>query len=387
MCEGAPIGFIWWALPAMLSLKGVAVQEITSLTALLILPWALKFLWAPLIDIYSHGKFGTRGWIIITQLLMGVSLVPLIFINPTENIGLLGAVLFIHALFSSTQDIAIDTLCIRNVKHEELGRINGYMQAGMLTGRSIFGGGVIYASSFTGWNTAILIMIGFITIPVIVLFFLKGEREIVKPERKYSSYVLNLRKAFGYKATWFGILFALTGAAAFESAGALTSPFLVSIGAGEKVIGLFFLIPAVLAMLLGGILAGRLFDKKSSVKTLVFSMLGYVITITGLGITYLYGLRSVYAALILLTTMYLFIGAFTASSYALFMRLTNKELGATQFSTFMAATNGCESWSGWAGGRIAGTSGYGISFIVMSGVTVISMIVLKWLKPKTPDEQ
>jgi hypothetical protein len=44
-----------------------------------------------------------------------------------------------------------------------------------------------------------------------------------------------------------------------------------------------------------------------------------------------------------------FIGLFTAASYALFMDLTDPKLGGTQFSAFMAATNGCESWSGWAG--------------------------------------
>lgn len=48
MCEGGPIGFICWALPAMLRLKGVSVENITALTALLVLPWAFKFLSAPL---------------------------------------------------------------------------------------------------------------------------------------------------------------------------------------------------------------------------------------------------------------------------------------------------------------------------------------------------
>jgi MFS transporter (putative signal transducer) len=384
MCEGAPIGFIWWALPAMLRLKGIPVENITTLTALLVLPWAFKFLWAPLIDIYSHGKSGARGWIISMQVLMGLSLLPLVFIDPVQHYTLLGAVLFIHAIFSSTQDISIDTLCIRNVHKREFGKINGYMQAGMLTGRSLFGGGVIYASGVIGWNLAIFIMIGFIVIPVVVLIFLKGEQVIPHKEKKYSTYLANLRSAFGVKSTWIGLLFALTGAAAFESAGALASPFLVDTGADEKLIGLFFLLPVVLAMLIGGLAVGRFYDKKGRIKSVALSMAGFILAISSLGVIDLTGGSSslVYPAIILLTVMYFFIGAFTASSYALFMHLTNKSLGATQFSTFMAATNGCESWSGWAGGRIAGASGYGVSFIVMSGVSLLSMLTLKLLKPK-----
>ncbi len=46
LSEGAPIGFIWWALPTRLRMAGVTVEQITLLTAVLVLPWAFKFLWA-----------------------------------------------------------------------------------------------------------------------------------------------------------------------------------------------------------------------------------------------------------------------------------------------------------------------------------------------------
>ena len=66
-------------------------------------------------------------------------------------------------------------------------------------------------------------------------------------------------------------------------------------------------------------------------------------------------------------------------SYALFMDLTDPKLGSTQFSAFMAATNGCESWSGWAGGQVVARAGYGASFITMSGVSLLGLIALKGL--------
>jgi hypothetical protein len=78
--------------------------------------------------------------------------------------------------------------------------------------------------------------------------------------------------------------------------------------------------------------------------------------------------------------MYLFIGLFTAASYALFMDLTDPEIGGTQFSAFMSATNACESWSALAGGRIAGASGYPAAFVVMCIASLGSLPILARLR-------
>ena len=41
LSEGAPIGFIWWALPTKLRMEGYPVDEITKFTSILVLPWVL----------------------------------------------------------------------------------------------------------------------------------------------------------------------------------------------------------------------------------------------------------------------------------------------------------------------------------------------------------
>ncbi len=73
------------------------------------------------------------------------------------------------------------------------------------------------------------------------------------------------------------------------------------------------------------------------------------------------------------------IALFTASSYALFMDLTDARLGGTQFSAFMSATNGCESWSAWAGGRIVGPGNYAAAFLAMAAASLLGLPLLKWL--------
>ena len=109
---------------------------------------------------------------------------------------------------------------------------------------------------------------------------------------------------------------------------------------------------------------------------------GFVAVIVALAAADLGGGRHPLVLMALLTAMYVFIGLFTAASYALFMDLTDPRLAGTQFSTFMAATNGCESWSALAGGRIAGSAGYPAAFLVMSVVSLLSLGLLGALRPR-----
>ena len=84
--EGAPIGFLWWAMPTLLRAEGVAVERITMLTALLVLPWTGKFLWAPLVDAMRSVRWGFRQWAISAQMAMGACLVPLLWFDPAEHL-------------------------------------------------------------------------------------------------------------------------------------------------------------------------------------------------------------------------------------------------------------------------------------------------------------
>jgi hypothetical protein len=78
--------------------------------------------------------------------------------------------------------------------------------------------------------------------------------------------------------------------------------------------------------------------------------------------------------------MYLFVGQFTASSYAIFMDLTHPRVGATQFSAFMAATNACESWAVWSAGLIVASHGYPAAFLAMCAVSLLGLPLLRGLR-------
>ena len=69
LSQGLPYGFFTQALPALLRQLGRSLPEIGA-ASLLALPWALKFLWAPLVDRYWSARLGRRrSWILPLQAL------------------------------------------------------------------------------------------------------------------------------------------------------------------------------------------------------------------------------------------------------------------------------------------------------------------------------
>ncbi|GMV22337.1 MAG: MFS transporter [Acidimicrobiia bacterium] len=381
--EGAPIGFIWWALPTLLRSADVPVADITSLTALLVLPWVFKFTWAPLVDALRGPRWGYRAWIITAQLTMAATLVPLLWLDPVSDLATWRLLLLAHAIAAATQDIAIDALVIGSVPPHERGRLNGAMQAGMLIGRSAFGGGVLIVGATWGIGGIITALIAWIAVPLTLVPRLAEPAHAPRPATPSSSpgattMLGALRDAFALRSTWLGLGFALTGAAGFEAAGQLAGPFLVDRGVDNDTIGVFFGVYVVSATLLGGLLGGWLSDRTSRTRTLLWCLAAVVVTVSTVALLDLTTGAGPWTLIGALVAMYLAVGLFTVTSYAWFMDLTHPRLGATQFTTFMAATNACESWSAWAAGQLTTWHSYGMAMLVMAGV---SLLAAAWLTP------
>ncbi len=86
--------------------------------------YAFNYLWAPLIDRiqipFLTKKIGhRRGWIVLMQLVILISLVLWSLINPSENLALLISIGLVIAIASSTQDITVDALRIEQVGENE----------------------------------------------------------------------------------------------------------------------------------------------------------------------------------------------------------------------------------------------------------------------------
>ena len=313
---------------------------------------------------------------------MGLTLVPLLWLDPVARFDAWRICLLLHAFSAATQDVAIDALAINAVPPDQRGLLNGCMQAGMLGGRSLFGGGALLLASWFGWDWIVILLIAWIWATLAVVLLIDAP-VAVTPSQTPHEFRRALAGALRQRTTWLGVAFALTSAAAFESTGQLAGPFLVDRGVPSSTIGIFFGVVVVAAMLTGGLLGGALSDRWGRRRSVAAFLAGFVVLIALLAAwdTATGGTRPG-MLLVLLAGMYFFVGLFTAASYALFMDLTDPRLGGTQFSTFMAATNGCESWSTLAGGRIAGSAGYPAAFLAMCGASLLSLLLLRRIVPR-----
>lgn len=380
--EGAPIGFIWWALPTLLRSADVPIERITSLTALLLVPWVFKFLWAPALDLLRGRRWGYRSWLIAMQVLMAVALLPLAWLDPVQHFDTWRLLLLVHAFSAATQDVAIDALAIRAVPPGERGRLNGAMQAGMLTGRSVFGGGVLLLGTWFGREWIIGALVTWILVAIGAAIAL---REPEPPAREAAGTFFGaLASVLRLRTTWIGLAFALISGAAFEATGQLAGPYLIDRDLPSETVGLFFGLFVVGAMLVGGLIGGAISDRWGRLTSAAASLTGFVAAIVALGLADLAGASGAPVLIALLTTMYFFVGFFTAVSYALFMDLTEPRLGATQFTAFMAATNACESWSAWTSGRIVASHGYPAAFFAMSAVSLLALPLLRVMRRPRP---
>ena len=131
---GAISGFPWVIIGSSLSLwlkeDGLSRSTI-GWAGLIFAVYAFNYLWAPIIDRvkipWLTNKIGhRRGWIVLMQAIILISLIFWSVINPTTNLTLVISVGLIIAIASATQDITVDALRI-----EQIGQNEGKsMQAG-----------------------------------------------------------------------------------------------------------------------------------------------------------------------------------------------------------------------------------------------------------------
>ena len=124
---GAISGFPWVLIASSLSLwlkeEGLSRSTI-GWAGLIFGVYAFNYLWAPIIDriqipVLSKKLGHRRGWIVLMQFVILLSLIVWSFINPTQNLALLITVGLIIAVASATQDITVDALRIEQINSDE----------------------------------------------------------------------------------------------------------------------------------------------------------------------------------------------------------------------------------------------------------------------------
>lgn len=378
--EGAPIGFIWWALPSILTKQGVSTSEIATLAAIATIPWTFKFLLAPMVDLISMNVLKLKKQLMIYQISMGISLMYVSSAIENQNLSILTMTIIVHGFFAALQDICIDALAIRNIPKDELGNMNGVMQAGVLVGRSIFGGAGVYIAYLFGLNIMIYLLISSIWISLFIL-----QRSNIGDSNPKSisikAYLIDFFNLATNKKFWTLIGVAYFAGYSFNGISTIAGSVLTQSGASDFLYGLVYSLFLPITMCAGALLGGNLSDKLSSSVVLKFTLVFSIISSVFVG--YIMDNFSTPVTLILsYIVFYFFIGSTTSSLYGFLMKHTSKEFAALEFSIFMGVVNFCESSTSYLTGQSILYYSYTSTSIFIGLVCLISIMILTWFEKK-----
>jgi len=208
---GAISGFPWVLIGSSLSLwlkeDGLSRSTI-GWAGLIFSVYAINYLWAPIVDRiqipFLTKKIGhRRGWIVLMQLLILISLFLWSIFIPSENLTLVIAVGLLIAIASGTQDITVDALRIEQIGENEgksmaagaamavVGWWSGYKLGGVL---SLFSAQYLQNAGFDNyWQLTFLILGVLIIFMNIGLMFIdeKSYFERQNKQKETDKFILN----------------------------------------------------------------------------------------------------------------------------------------------------------------------------------------------------
>lgn len=258
--SGLPLYILISLLPAWLRSEGVDLKSI-GLFALISLPFTWKFLWAPFFDRYIPPLGRRRGWLLITQILLLLSIPLFGAFNPTLDIWTIAYLAGVVAFFSASQDIVLDAYRRELLLDAELGlgnvvHVNAYKIAGLIPGSLS-----LILADFLPWHSVFLITALFMLPGLAMTIFVK--EPIIKngtPKTLRAAVVEPFHEFIGrngIKTALLILAFIFFYKLGDSMATALATPFYLDMGFSKTEIGLIAknagLWPSVIGGLLGGV--------------------------------------------------------------------------------------------------------------------------------------
>ena len=147
---------------------GIANTDIALYTSWLYLPWVIKPLWSPVVDLFRTKRY----WIVTMQLLIGAALGLVALTLPLPHFFQLTlAVFWLMAFASATHDIAADGFYMLGLpQHAQaafVGVRSTFYRIAMITGQ----GGIVYLAGALGTHTGDVKLAWTIVFAVLAVLF------------------------------------------------------------------------------------------------------------------------------------------------------------------------------------------------------------------------
>jgi PAT family beta-lactamase induction signal transducer AmpG len=370
-----------------LAKNGVSVVSI-GLFAIVTLPYAINFIWAPIIDSYKipyfSERFGIRrSWIILLGFCLIISIFIMSNLNPSTDLKYIALIAILIAIFSSSLDVVLGALRSSLLKATEHGPASGIYLFGYRLGMVLSKSGAIYLSYYLEWSEIfkILQIVLFALIGVIVTYIPSIEQKVTNQNpikyKNLTGFLKNILQPIG-SAQFIAILliFLVLYKLPDNMLNNMISPFLLELGFNEVEISLSGYLSGSIASIIGGMVAGIIIERIGLYKSLLY--FGALHAVGHL----LFNLFIVFGKQISLLTLVITIEGLTggmamASYIALITSLCKGEYSGTQYSLFSAMMGVSRSILPSLSGIIVLHYGWGYFFPLIFILSVPSLYILK----------
>lgn len=343
--------------------------------SLLYLPWACKFLWAPLIDRYYLPALGRRRtWLWLTQIALAAGVLVLAFTG--LDYGLLPFVLIglWISTWAATQDIAIDGYTVESLAASDH-RLGSMAQSiGVALGSMIGGAGILLLYQLYGWRSALLSLAVLTALTMIAVTWI-NERPQVSSASERPSFANTFRRREIRWALLLILLYRLVEAPAM----AMLTPLLVDQRWTLVEIGLLMSVAGAGIGLLSAITTAWALKRYSSDALLLragWLRSGVYLLLAALiysGSTMTSGFWLGTLVIVMLAIRYM---AMT-SLYALFMRLCSRQQAGTDFTVLVCFELLVFFLGGSLSGFLAAGLGYGAYYLLLGILSLLSVLLCR----------
>ncbi len=388
--SGLPLYVLFQLIPGWLRVEGVGLAEI-GFFALVQFPYTWKFLWSPVMDRFTLPFLGhRRGWMLLTQLLLLVSMGVMGFIKPGLNLWTVAYLSAAVAFFSASQDIVLDAYRRELLPDVELGLGNAiHVQAYRLSGLVPGALGFILADHFA-WHIVFIIIAAFMFVGIIMTLVIDEAIADPTPPKTMRDAVIDPFRDFIGRAGLAPALLVLAFLFLYKlgdnMATALQSPFFIDVGFTLTQIGAIAKTAGLIAAIVGGIVGGLIMVKVSINRALWLFGVVQIVSILGFALLSDIG-PNPWMLGIVVAFEYLGVGLGSAALIAFMARTTNPAFAATQLALFTALASVPRVFANAVTGVIVEQVGWTNFFLLCTVLAAPGMLLLfkvaPWNEPES----
>jgi MFS transporter (putative signal transducer) len=379
-------GVTFSALPSVLRDRGLPLDQI-GLTYLAVLPWVLKFLWAPAIERYRlpwTGPSRSRSIVLFGGLISAICFILAALINPT-SIALLMGIFMVIAFAASTVDIACDGHAVESLSERHHGWGNAAQVGGAYLGSAIGAGLFLVLVARLDWTQAMIVMAALLV--MLGLPFVLSPATAPAHARTHRP---SLQDALRRRGMRKGLVLAAFYAVSQKWGLAMLGPFLIDSGLDLDFLGIVNgaggMIVGFACALLGGMLV-RFWGARSM---MVLALALQALALSGLAFAaWIGGASQVILLVLALASSSAIMAIGFVALYAHFMALSDPRQAGIDFTLLQCMDALVSMIGGIGAGWIAERFGYSACFGLAAALVVLASgpVAILSRREKLPDDQ